>query len=261
MLLCQLQQLALTQVEVVVGVVTVEVLDKPLSAIWNLLQNFQIWPKLTKVENQAKRSSLSKQDIAFKTFHAFQIPVLLPHQVREHPICDALKSNKVKTIKRKENEKEMPLKALCSNSLGFHRDHTHSEAPFLGRIRQCTPGNNNMRPFLSKYNNSIFSQKTKNDKIWVCSPWQSRDLQQDPWFPWFYHEAEWEPEMDDKQREKVWTTGMLLTMKTFCFVAGGFAMGTTLWTSSSSSLLEISPFIYLWFFSSFSYDRPLGLLF
>ena len=42
MLLCQLQQLALTQVEVVVGVVTVEMLDKPLSAIWNLLQNFQI---------------------------------------------------------------------------------------------------------------------------------------------------------------------------------------------------------------------------
>ena len=42
MLLCQLQQLALTQVEVGVGVVTVEVLDKPLSAIWNLLQNFQI---------------------------------------------------------------------------------------------------------------------------------------------------------------------------------------------------------------------------
>ena len=42
MLLCQLQQLALTQVKVGVGVVTVEVLDKPLSAIWNLLQNFQI---------------------------------------------------------------------------------------------------------------------------------------------------------------------------------------------------------------------------
>ena len=91
---------------------------------------------LTKAD-QGRKSSTTF--LSFQTFQASQIPVLLPHQVREHPICDALKSNKVKTIKRKENAKEMLLKALCYNSLGFHRGHTHSEAPFLGRIQRCTP--------------------------------------------------------------------------------------------------------------------------
>ena len=43
--------------------------------------------------------------------------MLLPHQVREHPICYALKSNKVKTSKGKRMKKKWPQKLYVQTHL------------------------------------------------------------------------------------------------------------------------------------------------